>query len=80
MAKISERKESPRFDVLRAMDRLPQRSENPLVEAVDPGMDRDFLTSLPSILDDRGAGDVAALGKDVEFAKSIELRSTFERG
>lgn len=43
-------------------------------------MDGDVLSANPCVLHDGGAGDVASLGKDVEFAKAVEFGGCFERG
>ena len=41
-------------------------------EAIDPAVDADFLAPGPGVLDDGGAGDVAGLSDDVEFAEAVD--------
>lgn len=48
-----------------------ERSDDSVVEAIDPAVDADFLTALPSVFENRAAGDVAGLGDHIELAKSV---------
>ena len=43
-----------------------------IVDTVNPAMNRDILSSGPSILNDIGATDIADLLDDVEFTQTIE--------
>lgn len=54
-----------------AGDRLHEWGDDSVVEAVDPAVDADFLAALPSVFENRGAGDVAGLGEDVEFTEAV---------
>lgn len=78
MAKMGMRKESGRFDILWLADGFAQGRENPLIQAVDPRMDRQFLATLPCVFNDGGAGYVAGLGKDIEFTQAVEALAVIE--
>ena len=48
-----------------------ERGDAPAIEAIDPRVNGNLLAAFPRILKDCGAGDVAGLGKDVEFAEAV---------
>lgn len=52
-------------------DWLDERGDDTVVEAVDPAVDADFLAAVPSVFENRGAGDVACLGEDIELAEAV---------
>ena len=68
-----------RFDVVRSIDRVGQNGDQPLIEAVNPAVNRNLLTPCPSVFQNGRAGDVFGLMHDVQFAKAINSRLRFER-
>ena len=55
----------------RSVDFRGERGDEAGVEAVDPAVDGDFLAAFPCVFENGGLGDMAGLGKHVEFAKPI---------
>lgn len=51
---------------------ITKRDKDATIQPVDPRVDGELLAAFPGILDDGGAGDVAALGEDIELAKAIK--------
>lgn len=56
----------------RAGDAWSQRCDDSGVEPVDPTVDGDFLAAFPCVLQNGGAGDMAGLSEDVEFAEPVD--------
>ncbi len=72
-------RERSRLLAQRDFDGRAKWSDATAIEAVDPTVNRDFLTALPSIFNDGGAGDVAGLGEDVEFTEAVKRSMWIER-
>ena len=62
MVRICEYSGISGFNFRRGSDRFPQRGQDSLIEAVDPGMDGGFLAPFPGVFDDRSSCHVAGLG------------------
>ena len=59
--------------------RHAQVAQLPVLQAVDPSVDRKRLAARPGLLDDRGLADVTRLLDDVQLAEAIDLRRECRR-
>src|SRR5438309_12096468 len=69
-----------RLEFRRRGDAHAEMAEQPVLEPVNPAVDRERLAALPGVADDRRLTNVAHLLDHVQFAEDIDARLLAGRG